>query len=198
MKIIYHFIITLLFFISLLLFLYSFDCSATIQVTNTNDPRIDKKPIWLCSKKRSKWSRITKLYNKEKRLQSMGILDKWSITHITHGVGIFLILLYLNNYKKTPTLFYIAILIEILWEIFENTPYIINKYRRSNVEIYRDYIGDSVANMVSDTLFTVIGIIMAWYLSFFSIFLLFIGFEVISYVTVGDNLVINIFTLVFG
>ena len=122
----------------------------------------------------------------------MGILDKWSLTHSTHGVAIFVAI---NNYKKTLLLFYLTLATEILWEIFENTPYIINKYRRSQVAMYRDYIGDSVANMVSDTIFTLFGLIIAWYLPFRMNIVFLIFLEILTYVTMGDNLIINIYVL---
>ena len=94
MKIEYHF---LLIFIVLIVFLVVIhlvsDCNDSLKVSNTNDPRVDFRPIWLCSNEKDKSSRLTKLYSKEKHLQSMGVLDIWSITHITHGVLIYAFLL---------------------------------------------------------------------------------------------------------
>ena len=192
----YHFLVTFTFFTVILIFLYfKYDCKATVKISNLDDPRIDSKPVWLCPKKNNRFSRITNLYNKKKSHQSMGILDKWSLTHSTHGVAIFILLVAINNYKKTLLLFYLTLATEILWEIFENTPYIINKYRRSQVAMYRDYIGDSVANMVSDTIFTLFGLIIAWYLPFRMNIVFLIFLEILTYVTMGDNLIINIYVL---
>jgi hypothetical protein len=196
MRIEYHFLLTLIFLIVILIFLYfKYNCSATINISNLNDSRVDSKPIWLCPKKNNRFSRITNIYNKKKSHQSMGIFDKWSVTHITHGVAIFIILIFLNNYKKTISIFYWTLIIEILWEIFENTPYIINKYRKSQVDMYRDYVGDSVANMISDIIFALFGLIIAWYLPIHIniIFLIFLDF--FTYIIIGDNLLFNIYTL---
>ena len=79
-----------------------------------------------------------------------------------------------------------------MWEILENTPYIINKYRRSKVAMYRDYIGDSVANMVSDTIFTLFGLIIAWYLPFRMNLIFLLLLEILTYIIMGDNLLKNI------
>jgi len=198
MKIEYHFLLTFLVLVCSLVILYiKYDCNAYIKVFNTNDPRTDIRPIWLCPEENDKRSRIRQIYNKQKHHQSMGILDKWSITHITHGIFIFAILLYLNNYKKTVNIFYLTIIIEIIWELFENTPYIINKYRRSRT-MYRDYSGDSIANMISDTIFSLFGVILAWYLPMYMIIFFTIFFEILTYVIIDDNIVINITSLLIA
>ena len=165
MKIIYHILLTFLVLIGSLIFIYlKYDCSDTFKIFNHGNEIIDNKPIWVCSKENDKWSRITNMYTTERKYQSLGLLDRWSITHIAHGVVLFIILYFLNNRKKSIYIFYLTILIEILWEFYENTPYILDKYRRSKVEIYRDYIGDSIANMIGDTIFALFGLTIAWFL----------------------------------
>ena len=195
MKVEHHFLLIACVLILTIVILYFVsDCTDALKVADTNDPRVDLRPIWLCHDENDKSSRIKKLYSRERKLQSMGILDKWSITHVTHGVMFFGILLYLNNYKKSISLLYGAILIEILWEIFENTAFIINKYRRSRT-LYRDYSGDSIANMVSDTLFTLLGVALVWNLPFKLILPTFILLELLTYVLINDTILINIYSL---
>ena len=63
------------------------------------------------------------------------------------------------NYNTINGL-YITIVLEIIWEIFENTPYIINKYRQKKE--FKNYKGDSIVNMIGDTIFTILG----YYLSY--------------------------------
>jgi hypothetical protein len=195
MKVEYHFLlIACVLILSIVILYFVSDCKSVLRVANTNDPRVDLRPIWLCHDENDKSSRIKKLYSKERKLQSMGILDKWSITHVTHGVMFYGILLYLNNYKKSISLLYGVILIEILWEIFENTAFIINKYRRSRT-LYRDYSGDSIANMVSDTLFTLLGLALVWHLPFKMIFPAFVLLELLTYILIDDTILINIYSL---
>ena len=40
---------------------------------------------------------------------------------------------------------YITIILEILWELFENTPYIINKYRKKKE--FKNYKGDILSKI---------------------------------------------------
>ena len=195
MEIEYHFLIVFLILsLSLIVLYFTSDCQDFIKVANTNDPRVDKRPIWLCSNNKNKISRITNFYNKERKMQSMGIFDKWSMTHVTHGFIIYLILLYINGFKRTPTILYLTIAIEIAWEIFENTSFIINKYRRSRT-LYRDYSGDSIANMISDTIFTLFGVIIVWHLPTNMIIATIIFFEILTYFVIDDNILINLYSL---
>ena len=63
------------------------------------------------------------------------------------------------------------------------------------VTMYRDYIGDSVANMISDILFTLFGLIIAWYLPMYMNIIFLILLEILTYIIMGDNLLFNIYTL---
>ena len=202
MKTKYHFILILYILIFILYLIYLFtNCNDYIKIRNTGNDKIDKMPYWLCPNKSNKFSRLTKIYNKKRHLQSMGILDKWSITHLTHGLIFFTILLFINK-KYSNKLIYISLFLEFLWEVLENTKYIINKYRKSR-NIYRNYVGDSVSNIVSDLIFTVFGIILAWKISIkpntkpslkpllYSI----LFFELLTYFLINDNIVINFYSL---
>ena len=190
-----HFIIQISFLVCILIFLYLyFDCNDTLIMSNTNNPEIDKRPIWICPREK-KISRLTHIYNHKRSHQNMGIFDKFSVTHITHGLILFWLLYKFNNNKRTISIIYASILLEILWEIFENSPYIIFKYRQGGVSSYRNYRGNSIANTVSDVLFTVLGLLIAWYLPSHSLIPVIIFTEIFTYLIVGDNLIKNIYNL---
>jgi len=86
---------------------------------------------------------------------SKQMFDIYSFSHATHGILFFFLFQYLNI-KPIPGL-YLAIFFEFLWEIFENTEYIIKKYRKT----YKQYEGDSIVNIIGDIIFTVLGYILA-------------------------------------
>ena len=88
---------------------------------------------------------------------SKQIFDIYSFSHISHGILFYFILKYFgfNDYISI----YLSIIIEILWEIFENTPFIINKYRKKKE--FENYKGDSIVNIIGDVIFTIFGIYLA-------------------------------------
>ena len=87
---------------------------------------------------------------------SQQIFDIYSFSHITHGILFFFILRSLHIQPLMGLC--ITIIVETLWEIIENTDYIINTYRKT----YKLYEGDSVVNMIGDVIFTIIGYILAY------------------------------------
>lgn len=90
---------------------------------------------------------------------SKKLFDIYSLSHFVHG---FIIYFVLSNIINNPIIIVIiGILLEILWEWFENTPYIINKYRSKSQ--FTNYRGDSTINILGDILVTVIGIIVSLY-----------------------------------
>ena len=94
---------------------------------------------------------------------SKGLIDIYTFSHISHGILFNFIFQYLQ-FDFVNGL-YLTIFFEVLWEMFENTDYIIKKYRKK----YRDYDGDSIVNMIGDILGTIIGYIFAYHLPYISI-----------------------------
>ena len=204
MKTEYHFIIILYILVYILYLIYLFtDCDDYIKVSNTGDTKVDNKPYWKCADKSNKFSRISKFNKVEK---SMGVLDKWSITHITHGFIFFLIILFFNkqyfNDNYSNKFIYIALLFELIWEILENLPSVIYIYRKSR-NLYRSYVGDSIANVIGDIIFTLFGIIISYYLSIKDnkitslkpLIYCILFLELFTYFLINDNVIINIYSL---
>ena len=117
------------------------------------------------------WHNPKKLINFELdgKGTSQQIFDIYSFSHITHGILFYFLLKYLNY--NTINGLYITIILEILWEIFENTPYIINKYRQKKA--FKNYKGDSIVNMVGDTIFTILGYYLCYKSEKFAILYMF-------------------------
>ena len=91
-------------------------------------------------------------------------------------------------------LFLLVVMIEILWEIIENSQFIINKYRNNSV-ISRNYKGDSIINSVGDILSMIIGYIIAYTIPKISFLLLIIN-EMVLYYIIKDNLLTNILQVI--
>ena len=86
---------------------------------------------------------------------SKNLFDIYSFSHISHGVLFYLFFKYLKiNFL---TALYLTIILEFLWEMFENTEFIICVYRKD----YENYDGDSYLNITGDIICTIIGYLLA-------------------------------------
>ena len=89
----------------------------------------------------------------------------------------------------------LAIFLEAAWEVFENTVFIINRYREDTISL--DYFGDSVLNSVSDISFMVAGFMLAARLPVRMTIGAAVIAELFAGVMIKDNLTLNILMLVY-
>ena len=127
---------------------------------------------------------------------SQHLFDAYSLSHIQHGLGLFLLLGLISKGRLSFAWKAIIVAaIEVSWEVLENTPLIINRYREATISL--DYFGDSISNSVSDYLMCLLGLFLAEKLGWKRALILFVALEITSLVWVRDSLILNIIMLIY-
>ena len=86
----------------------------------------------------------------------------------------------------------IAVLLESGWELFENSNYLVERYRAAGV----DYSGDSIVNSIGDIVAMMTGFLIASRVPAWVSVVLLIATEVIVAMLIRDNLLLNIINLI--
>jgi hypothetical protein len=124
---------------------------------------------------------------------SQMLSDWYSASHIVHGLLFYAGLWLLFSKWPVERRFLAALLIEASWEIIENTPMVINRYREETAAL--GYTGDSVLNSISDIAMMGLGFLIARKLPTFAAILVVIALELIPLIVIRDNLSLNIWML---
>jgi hypothetical protein len=125
---------------------------------------------------------------------SQQLTDWYTYTHIVHGLGLYFLLWLIAPRMPIGVRFLLAAGLEVSWEIIENTPFIIDRYRQS--ALAQGYVGDSVLNSVTDTLAGVSGFVLASLLPAWSTVALMVAMELFVGYMIHDNLTLNIIQLI--
>jgi hypothetical protein len=91
--------------------------------------------------------------------------------------------------------FLIATLVEIAWELAENSNWAINRYREATIAV--GYTGDSVLNTLSDIGMMMLGFWLARKLPLWASVMLVIALEASALIAVRDNLTLNVWMFLF-
>jgi Protein of unknown function (DUF2585) len=126
---------------------------------------------------------------------SQHLTDWYTFSHVIHGFGFYLLLWLIAPRTPVGLRLALALGLEAGWEIFENTPFIIDRYRQS--ALAQGYTGDSVLNSVSDTLAMTFGFLVARILPVWVTVALALAMELFVGFMIRDNLTLNIVQLIY-
>jgi hypothetical protein len=147
--------------------------------------------MWLCSCGRVRlW--VGDVWSPE---NSQQFLDPYSFTHLLHGVLFYGLFAWMTPRLSLAWRLCLAVAIEALWEVVENTDYIIERYRGVTAAI--GYQGDTIVNSLGDILSFGIGFILARYLGFKRSVALFAVSELALLIWIRDGLILNVIMLIY-
>ena len=124
---------------------------------------------------------------------SQMLADWYSLSHVVHGLIFYAGLWLIARQWPVEKRFLAALLIECAWEIAENTPFVIDRYRTATAAL--GYNGDSILNSVSDMLMMCVGFLIARKMPVWAAVVLLIVLEVVPLLVIRDNLTLNIWML---
>ena len=124
---------------------------------------------------------------------SQMLSDWYSASHIVHGFLFYVALWLVARKWPVERRFVAAVTIEAAWEIVENTPLIINRYREATAAL--GYNGDSVLNSVSDIVMMGLGFLLARKLPVWVSVAVVLVLELIPLFAIRDNLTLNVWML---
>jgi hypothetical protein len=124
---------------------------------------------------------------------SQMLADWYSFSHIVHGLLFYAALWLVARRWPVERRFTVALLIEASWEIVENTPFVINRYREATAAL--GYTGDSVINSLSDIAMMIVGFYAARRLPVWASVALLLVLELVPLVVIRDNLALNVWML---
>lgn len=124
---------------------------------------------------------------------SQHLADWYSFSHVIHGFLFYAAGHYFLRGSARDWALPLAVVVEGFWEVLENSPIIINRYREATMAL--GYSGDSIVNSLADIGWMSIGFFLAARLPVWLIVALAIGFELMTLALIRDNLTLNVLML---
>lgn len=124
---------------------------------------------------------------------SQHLADWYTPSHIIHGFLFYGFAWLLFRSKPFAFRLSFAVLIEAAWEIAENSPMVIDRYRTATMAL--GYSGDSILNSGLDTVFMALGFLFAARAPVWLTVIIAIAFELATLYIIRDNLTLNVLML---
>jgi len=124
---------------------------------------------------------------------SQRVADAYSFSHFIHGIVFFGLLWLVARRLPIGHRLMIALLLEGGWEILENSPLIIDRYRAATIAV--GYVGDSVLNSCSDVVMMALGFLFARRVPVRASVATAVAMELFCLAWVRDNLTLNVVML---
>ncbi len=147
--------------------------------------------LWLCSCGRVEawvggaWSEET----------SQQLFDPYSLTHVLHGLAFCGLLSLLLSRVGWRWRLVLAVALEALWEVIENTDFVIRRYREATAAL--GYTGDTIINSLGDVAACALGFLIARKLGWLRSLALFVATELFLLFWIRDSLILNIVLLLY-
>jgi hypothetical protein len=126
---------------------------------------------------------------------SQMLADWYSLSHVVHGLLFYAALWLVARRWPVERRFLVAVVIEAAWEITENTPMVIDRYRTATAAL--GYTGDSVINSLSDIAMMAVGFLAARKLPPWIAIALLVALELLPLAVIRDNLTLNVWMLLW-
>jgi len=147
--------------------------------------------VWWCEQ--GDWSPVALRVNSPHNSQHL--FDAYSLSHVLHGVLFCGALWLLRRRVSLNARAVIAAAIEIGWEVLENSPIVINRYRTATMAV--GYSGDSIANSIADVASFCMGFYVARKIGLWPSVVAFVVVELLMLWLIRDNLTLNVLMLLW-
>jgi Protein of unknown function (DUF2585) len=125
---------------------------------------------------------------------SQQLFDPYSFTHLLHGFLLFWLVALVLRRAAPAWQLWLALTLEAGWEVFENTRFVIDRYRAETAAL--GYTGDTIVNSFGDLMCAVAGFLVAQQLGVKRAVIVFLVLEVILAVWIHDSLLLQILMLI--
>jgi len=150
---------------------------------------VEGQPLWCACGRPTPWTSDAWSPHTSRHL-----FDPYSLTHVLHGILLWWALAWLAARVGAAWLYPVAAIVESAWELLENAPLIVARFRYHTAAI--GYQGDSAANSLGDLLSCLAGFWLARRLGWRWSVLVFAVTELVLVIWIRDSLVLCVVMLV--